>query len=240
MKDDIDEKLGQLCTFGNKAKILECLQNGANVNYGHGYAGKVAIINNKLNVLKWLVEYGYDELDEALLTATQSKNHDIMNYLIKQGANVHYAKEICLQKAIEQRNVKSFELLMENKANCHIFNDKFLMILLSDDTLIIHESATRKIFNALLEKINVMTFDAETIFMSHVDEGTFYYKSEDLALNNLDLIIDYVNAKKESINFEKMLNQIEENRRFELENLGMNQEVQELVEEIKPKKKNKI
>jgi hypothetical protein len=240
MKEDINSKLAQMCTFGNTKLIVECIHQGANVNYNRGYAGKVAIVNDKLNVLKLLLNYGFNELEESLLQATRAQKHEMMKFLINEGADVHYAKEACLVLAVEKKDLEAFQVLIDNKANVHVFNEKLLMVLLAEEQLSNHESQTRKIFNLLLEKINVHTFDAETIFINHVDAGTFYYKAEELALSNLDIVINYVNAKKESLNIETMLTKIEETRAFELENLGMDKELEELVKETQPKKRNKI
>lgn len=242
MKDDLDEKLAQLCVFGNQKLIIQCIEQGANVNSYNGYAGKLAIQNDKFNILKLLLKYGFNELDEAFIEAIEYKKHDMAKLLIEKGANIHVYHEKALFLAINQKDFVAFELLMENKANCHVDNDVFLMKLLISSEFKNLESVDRKIFNCLLNKINVHTFNAEDVFMKHVDAGTFYYTNyygnEDAVFDNLEVVIDYVNAKKESIHIEKTLVEIEEKRHFELTELGMIEEIKQL--EVKPKRKQKI
>lgn len=240
MKEDYDEKLAQLCTFGNQKLILECINQGANVNYNHGFAGRLAISQGNFSTLKLLIKYGFDEFDEALVDATRHQKHDMMKFLIDKGANVHYAQEKCLSIAIKNEDFIAFDLLLVNKANCHIDHDKFLMSLLVNDNFSNLESIARKMFNTLLEKININTFDPDEVYLKQVESGLYYYSEEDLALQNLIVITDYVNAKKESQKLETMLSQIEIQREVELEKLGMTEEIEELKEEAKSKRRNKI
>ncbi len=65
--------------------------------------------------------------DKALIEASIKGNLNIVNFLLKKGANIHANNDLAIIKASEYGHLNIVEFLVENGANIHANNDSVLM-----------------------------------------------------------------------------------------------------------------
>ena len=70
----------------------------------------------------------YTEINEALCVAAENVHIMIMDYLLKNGANIHYNNELPLKKAIIAGHIESVDFLLDKGANVHADNDELILL----------------------------------------------------------------------------------------------------------------
>jgi len=143
---NIDEKLDScwtalhIASAGNKKNIVEyLLKNSANVHIedGHGnIALKCAIDEFEIDkeIVSLLIKYGSNINDQAgdfqetpLMIATEKYHHDIVDVLLKDGANINLKNidgQTALHIAVDNKDYKIINLLLNNNANHNIKDNK--------------------------------------------------------------------------------------------------------------------
>lgn len=72
-----------------------------------------AIRNNQFETVASMIELGIPVTDDMLLQASQGQDSDIMQLLIKKGANLHAQEDKILQQAVERGNYRIVHMLIE-------------------------------------------------------------------------------------------------------------------------------
>jgi ankyrin repeat protein len=109
-EQEIDSELLNACRKGNKSKVKELVENGANVSG-----------------LRW---HGWEPIGSQGTTALcEADNVPIMQYLVEKGANVNEpdgAGNTPLVKAVHHLDVEKTRFLIENGANVDIYQHEVL------------------------------------------------------------------------------------------------------------------
>lgn len=67
------------------------------------------------------------QINEALCEASANAHTSIIEYLLNNGADIHYDGENPLRRAVREGYVESVDVLLEKGANVHVSNDSLLL-----------------------------------------------------------------------------------------------------------------
>jgi ankyrin repeat protein len=94
-----------------------------------GNALTYAAFNGHFDIVQYLVENGADihfGNDMALQWSSEKGEIDIVRYLLKKGARIHANDEFALKTAVKNKNIELIKLLLEFGANPHADNNYVL------------------------------------------------------------------------------------------------------------------
>ena len=122
-------KLG-INSFPIKYNNLELLQYLIENNFiTNDGALKIAFENGHLKVVEYLVKNGADvnaKDDEALRFASRNGHLDVVNYLVEHGSNIHAADNYALRYAAENGYLDVVKYLVDHGANVNAEDDEAL------------------------------------------------------------------------------------------------------------------
>ena len=91
-------------------------------------AARKGIPRNVEFMLPMAIGYGLTvEINEALCAAASNCHIAVMECLLKNGADIHYKKNLPLSIAVESGHVEAVSLLLENGAYVHTNNDQLII-----------------------------------------------------------------------------------------------------------------
>ena len=72
------------------------------------------IFTNNIGLLFYLIENNFITKDELLIFASQMGNIEIIEYLIENGADLHYKNNLALRNVVIKGDINIIEYLVEN------------------------------------------------------------------------------------------------------------------------------
>lgn len=112
-KQYFDIMLSEMASKGNVLGVKYFIQNGGDINYSNGYNLELALTNNHIEVVNYLLEKGMD-INMALLASVNSRNLEMVKKLHQSGADIQYNKNNPLQNAIFRGSLEIVKYLVEN------------------------------------------------------------------------------------------------------------------------------
>lgn len=205
---DNDSMLASAVDSGYTEMVKYFLDNGFNVNSNGGYL-TIAIDNNDINMLNYLIAKGAKNLDEALLSATKMKKQQMIDILIRNGASLN-------NQAI-QENIR-----YQKELDDYLFN-------------VMREGDVKTVQEAISHGADITNLDERDVLRAAVESGnvelvSFLYEEYGLGISFPNIFSELRN-----ISTSRLINDyLDGIIRSQEQNIGnMNKSLEELSQELK-------
>lgn len=115
------ELLKKSIKINDITNVKIAIENGANIHYENDDALYYAIINDNVEILKYLIEHGlsFNENDNGYLIKSASSigSFNAIKYMIEQNVDIHYDNDLAVLLAFNYKNYNIFLYLVNNGAN---------------------------------------------------------------------------------------------------------------------------
>lgn len=122
-----DEALIIAAARGHLDIVKYLLHRGASINAKDGKPLEEAACRGEWEVAKYLVRNGAKINDKVLEKCIQRKDTWLINYLIRNGADIRIHNDLLLKYAVEESNLELVRYVIEKGADIHSRNEKALI-----------------------------------------------------------------------------------------------------------------
>ena len=122
----MNEELIEACKAGDINKVLQLVEDGADVHADNDHALRSASLNGHIEVVKILIEKGADvhaNNDSSLHSASLNGHIEVVKILIEKGADIHAQNDNALRWASQNGHLEVVKILIEIGADIHAQNE---------------------------------------------------------------------------------------------------------------------
>ena len=113
----MDDALEYACVRGKIETVKWLIDQGVNLQIKGPVCLRLAGLNERLEIIDYLITRGLSLNDDLLKDAAIYDNLKTAKYLIEKGANIHANDDIALRMAVDYASIEMVELLLRAGAN---------------------------------------------------------------------------------------------------------------------------
>ena len=115
------ELLKKSIKINDISNVKLAIENGANIHYENDDALYYAVINDNIEILKYLIEHGlsFNENDNSYLIKTASifGSINVIKYMVEHNIDIHYDNDLAVLLAFKYKYYDVFLYLVNHGAN---------------------------------------------------------------------------------------------------------------------------